>query len=603
MNVLGIHYGHDANVSYVKDGKCLFSISEERLSRVKFDKRWPQESLNYVMKEFNLSGEDIDYVAIIGKKKKIDTAGGSLKNYYNKFSYKSNFLIKILSVIINIVDNIFKFLNIRKKIVNKLIKKKLFKIGIDYNKVIFLDHHFCHAVGAFHASEFKKSLIITCDGKGDDKSHKSFLAHKDENGLSKLRLIAASRAIDSIGFFYSAVTQFLGFKPLRHEGKITGLAAYGEKNTQNIKSPVETSMDGFSLRNTLMKNERKSKFILFKNFIKLDFKLFFKSLINSSEIDIRYYELLLNNFLKKHFNGVSREHVARYAQDELENTISNLILNTIKMHDVENICLSGGVFANVKLNQVIKEKTNKNVFVMPGMDDGGLSIGAALYIYEIKSSLPVRENFDKIYFGPSYTEESILLNIKKFNFSFEKIENIEKKIAEKLFEEKIVGRFNESMEWGPRALGNRSILASPKDKNINQILNKRLNRTEFMPFAPIILDHKCDSYLHNYKDEFKTLEFMTMTLNVKEDKKNQIPAVTHVDNTARPQSVKKMKNESLYRVLEEYEKLSGIAALVNTSFNLHEEPIVCSPYDALRALEQGAVDYLAMGNYWIYKND
>ena len=432
MNVLGIHYGHDANVSYVKDGKCVFAISEERLSRVKFDKSWPQKSLNYVMKEFNLRGEDIDYVAIIGKKKKIDTAGGSLKNYLIKFKYKSNFLITILSVIINIFDNIFKFLNIRKKIVNKILKKNLLKFGIDYNKVIFLDHHFCHAVGAFHASEYKKSLIVTCDGKGDDKCHKTFVANKNENGFSNFKLISSSKAIDSIGFFYSAVTQFLGFKPLRHEGKITGLAAYGEKNTQDIKSPVELTFNGLSLRNTLMQNERKSRYVLFKKFIKLNPKLFFKSLINSSEIEMRYYELILKNFLKKHFTGVNRETVARYAQDELENKISNLILNTLKMHDVENICLSGGVFANVKLNQIIKEKTKKNVFVMPGMDDGGLSIGAALYIYEKKSSLPVRENFKQIYFGPSYTDESILLNIKKFNFSFEKIEKIEKKIAQKV---------------------------------------------------------------------------------------------------------------------------------------------------------------------------
>ena len=240
---------------------------------------------------------------------------------------------------------------------------------------------------------------------------------------------------------------------------------------------------------------------------------------------------------------------------------------------------------------------------MPGMDDGGLSLGAALYIYQVKSSLPVKEKFNQIYFGPRYTEESILLNIKRFNFKFEKIENIEKKIAKKLFEEKIVGRFHGSMEWGPRALGNRSILASAKNKDINQILNKRLKRTEFMPFAPIILDNKCDTYLYNYKDEDKTLEFMTMTLNVKEDIKNKIPAVTHIDNTARPQSVKKDNNKSLYQILEEYEKLSGVAVLVNTSFNLHEEPIVCSPFDALRALEQGAVDYLAIENYWIYKNE
>ena len=240
---------------------------------------------------------------------------------------------------------------------------------------------------------------------------------------------------------------------------------------------------------------------------------------------------------------------------------------------------------------------------MPGMDDGGLSLGAALYIYETKSGYPAKENFDNVYFGPEYSEEEILFDIKKFNFNYEKVENIEKKIAISLYEGNIIGRFNGSMEWGPRALGNRTILATPKDKNINTVLNNRLNRTEFMPFAPIIIKEKSKEYFKDYNPDFKCIEFMTITLNVKEEKINLIPAVVHVDNTARPQFVCKEKNQSLYNVLNEYQKLSNIPVLINTSFNLHEEPIVCSPNDALRAFEQGAVDFLALGNFWVYKKN
>ena len=157
------------------------------------------------------------------------------------------------------------------------------------------------------------------------------------------------------------------------------------------------------------------------------------------------------------------------------------------------------------------------------------------------------------------------------------------------------------MEWGPRALGNRSILAVSKNKNINKTLNDRLNRTEFMPFAPIILNENASEYFKNYETKIKCAEFMTMTFGVKEDKIKLIPAVVHVDNTARPQCVKKEKNKSLHNILVEYQKLSGVPVLINTSFNLHEEPIVCSPNDALRAFQQGAVDFLALGNFWVSK--
>ncbi|NMN67084.1 carbamoyltransferase [Candidatus Pelagibacter ubique] len=601
MYTIGIHYGHDSNVSLIENGKCVFAISEERLTRVKFDNRWPKESINYIFKKFNLNSENIAAVAVVGSSKQEETSGGSIENIYKKFDEQTNLFTKIYSKIINPFDNIFSFLKIRKKITINFVKKKIFKLGINEDKIFFLDHHFCHAVGAFYASNFEEALIVTCDGKGDDSCHKSFEGKKDENGLSDLKLIAKSDPIDSIGFFYSTITEFLGFKRMRHEGKITGLAAFGKKDYEKDKFPIELSLDGLSLNNNLINEKiKKSKFLLFFKFLIFDYKLFFKVLFNNAAIEGRFSQLVLKKFISNKFLKEDKTNVAKYAQIVLENTLKELIQNTLKIVKASKICLSGGVFANVKLNQKIYEITKKEIYVMPGMDDGGLSIGAGLYIFEKKLNKPIVENFENIYYGPSYDEQHIRVILNNSGFKFKKIDFIEKKIAEELAAGNIVGRFNGRMEWGPRALGNRSIFANPKNKEINTTLNKRLSRTEFMPFAPIILEEDAEDYFENY-NKFKCFEFMTMTLKVKNEKIQKIPAVVHVDNTARPQCVKKKINESLYILLKEYKKLTEIPVLINTSFNLHEEPIVCTPIDALKALERNAVDFLAIENFWVEK--
>ena len=601
MYTIGIHYGHDSNVSLIENGKCLFAISEERLTRVKFDNRWPKESINYIFEKFKLNSENIAAVAVVGSSKQEETSGGSIENIFKKFGKRTNLFIKIFSKVINPFDNIFAFLKIRKKITIKFIKKKIFELGINEEKIFFLDHHFCHAVGAFYASNFKDALIITCDGKGDDSCHKSFIGSKDENGLSNLKLIAKSDTIDSIGFFYSTITEFLGFKRMRHEGKITGLAGFGTKDYDNDKSPIGLSSNGLSLNNNLINEKiKKSKLLLYLKFLIFDHKIFFQILLNNAAIEGRFSQLTLKKFIISKFKKEEKANVAKYAQIILENTLKELIQNTLKIVKASKICLSGGVFANVKLNQKIYEITKKEIYVMPGMDDGGLSIGAGLYIYEKKLKKPIIENFENIYYGPSYDEKHILKVLNNSGFRYEKIDFIEKKIAENLASGKIVGRFNGSMEWGPRALGNRSILANAKNKEINTTLNKRLSRTEFMPFAPVILDKDAENYFENY-NKFKCFEFMTMTLKVKDEKINKIPAVVHIDNTARPQCIKKNINESLYILLQEYKKLTEIPVLINTSFNLHEEPIVCTPNDALKALERDAVDFLAIGNFWVEK--
>ena len=265
-----------------------------------------------------------------------------------------------------------------------------------------------------------------------------------------------------------------------------------------------------------------------------------------------------------------------------------------------NLALAGGVFANVKLNQKIKDLKNiKDIFVFPNMGDGGLAVGCAQLCYYNKTK-KIPKKINNVYFGYSFSDKETINTIKKNKLNFYKSKFIEKEIAEFLVKDKVVAHFNSSMEFGPRALGNRSILCSAKDPAINKTLNKKLGRTEFMPFAPIILDKFAKDYL-NINNELGNYKYMTITCYCKPLMISKAPASVHVDKTARPQIVSQKENRRLYKILSEYYKLSGVPVLINTSFNMHEEPIVFTPEDAIRAFLDGNLDYLIINNFVIQK--
>ena len=264
-----------------------------------------------------------------------------------------------------------------------------------------------------------------------------------------------------------------------------------------------------------------------------------------------------------------------------------------------NLVLAGGVFANVKLNQKIAEfKDVKKIYVFPNMGDGGLCVGGAQLAYFEKTG-KIPKKLQSMYLSNSFSERIIKKEIKKFKLNFVKPKNIEKEIAVLLAKKKVVAHFSRGMEFGPRALGNRSILCSAEDASINDTLNKRLHRTEFMPFAPILRKEDASKYLKiSNKVDYK---FMTFTLNCKKLMLKHAPAAVHVDKTARPQIISKIDNPRLYKILSEYKKLTGVPILINTSFNMHEEPIVYSPSDAIRAFLLGNLDNLVLDQFLIFK--
>ncbi|MBU1201221.1 MAG: hypothetical protein KKA51_01860 [Nanoarchaeota archaeon] len=510
-------------------GQILFALNEERVSRKKLTSKYPKLSKEITELHFK-------------KKAKIITAG-----YFNHFGISENLYQAYYS------DNFFSFIP-KKEIFLEIARKGIILLS----KLLFrnrVEHHLCHAASAYYTSGLKKSLIITMDAYGD--GHSTTVSVGTNN---KIKFLEKHVWGCSPAQLYARITEYLGFKSHRHEGKVTGLAAYG--------NPEKTIR-------------------VFRKLLWFD-----KKKIESARFLIRGYnkerfDELLGSF--------SREDIAAGLQKRCEEVTCKFISFWVEKTNIKDICLSGGLFANVKINQRIHELPNVNsVYVFPHMGDGGLAIGAALAYTK-----PMPTKLETIYLGPEYSDEETKKELDKNKLKYEKFENIEEEIAKLLAKGKVVARFNEKMEYGPRALGNRSILYQTTDKTVNDWLNKKLKRTEFMPFAPATLwEHKEECY-ENTKGAEHTAKYMTITFNCTEQMKKQSPGVVHIDGTARPQLVTKEDNKSFHKIIKEYHKITNIPSIINTSFNIHEEPIVMSPKDAINAYKESKLDNLAIGQYLI----
>ena len=562
MLVLGVHDGHDSGATLIKDGKILAAINEERLNRKKLYFGLPNLAIKKVFEVANVQPSEVDHVAVSGTLGMMATLGWdkdiSLKKKFYQFLGNKTSLPGSPRFA-NLQRALFK--PMRTKRVERYIKE----FGIDSDFTYF-DHHKSHAATAYWASGKDNCLVITADGSGDGLSASVYLG-KD----NQLKLVREIPTFHSLGYFYAYVTLLNGFKMFKHEGKITGLAAFGDPNKCYPLFEKYFSHNKGNLVNNL-------------------------GLIGHGALDR----------LKKDLEQYKKEDWAAAVQKRLEDVMCQHVSYWLKELNVSDVVTAGGIFANVKLNQRIAELPGvTSFFVYPNMGDGGLATGAALNFTSEhmlnKGSGLKPFVLNDVYFGPGFSNEDIEKAIEEMNMKGGFVQDIEKYTAELVAEKNIVGHFNGRMEYGPRALGNRSVLVDPTDRTINDWLNKRLSRTEFMPFAPSCLDTGAPVLFKDYKKDDYPSKFMTITFDCLKPC-HKAEAVVHVDNTARPQVVTKAQNLRYYNILKNYEKITGLPLFVNTSFNIHEEPIVCTPQDAIKSLQKGCVDYLVMGN-WVVKND
>lgn len=582
MAILGISFSHDGSIAVLDDsGKLLFAIGEERLNRVKSYIGFPFKGLAYIIENKIVDPQNITDVVVPLEQfnhKAKETIAFCLtenKTYYDLQNdpRPQNFFID---------DDAYLKISNDMEMKNYIIQKitsLLEQHGI-HAKITFIDHHLAHAACAYYSSGKNRALAITMDGEGDGKSATVNIC---DNG--KIETISSTDIYNSAGYLYSAVTVKCGFKMSRHEGKITGLAAYGnyqptrecfEKHVTVEEGKLKfNNQRAYSLKNRVL-----AKIL---NAFGYDYKIGGREIIERC-------------------GTLSHEDLSAAVQHLLENKISEIASYWVKKTGIRDIVVAGGVFANVKFNQRISEIPEvETLYVFPDMGDGGNAYGAAAYLYyQHNPFIPSEAQFSNVYFGPEFDNEYILAMLEKHqeNVEFRFSENVAQETAKLVADNKIVGWFQGRMEYGPRALGNRSIIASPVDQTINKWLNDRMRRTEFMPFAPSCLYEYAEELFDITKESFKfPANFMTITFDMKDKWAKKAPAVAHVDQTARPQLVTKEANPKYHALLTEYNALTGLPLFINTSFNIHEEPIVCKPEEGLYSLLHGVIDYFVCGDY------
>lgn len=602
MIVLGIHFGHDSSASLIVDGQLVGCVEEERLVRIKQVRKFPTEAIRFLLDKAAVQPGQVDAVAVAGVLMPVELPVHALKTRTGKGGKGNDLAFRALMLGAGLTGwGVFRNALFNEGKFGRILMRAISECGLDPDKVSFHEHHACHGASAYYCSPFDDAWVFTLDGKGDLSSGGVFRGKG--NTLETVRLIDH---VHSIGQMYAAVTQYLGYRPNRHEGKITGLAAFAEPPTElldAVEGLVDIRPDGDIVRSDFgggavspfsVSNENlKETLVVLANHPR------------NLPYEKAYLQFL--KFLERHAATASPEQVASTIQTACERWIVRWIDAVLKHEGVKktDICLAGGIFANVKINQRIRDQVDAvdNLFVQPAMGDDGESLGAALLRHAAEEGATRVAPMRTVYYGPEFGRDAILQALEKARaaggVTFEEASDVEAEIGRMLHEGKVIGRFNGGLEWGPRALGNRSILIRPTDKSINDTMNKRLNRTEFMPFAPSVLDYRAKDYFVGYDDRHIAAEFMTITYDVFPEKIAEIEAVVHVDGTARPQVVREDTNASYHKILREYERHSGIGCVVNTSFNIHEEPIVATPEDALRALRMGSVDVLAIGGFLV----
>lgn len=556
MIVLGISYLETASACILKDGEVIAAISEERLNRVKMWNGIPVKSIQYLFEMTGITIDDVDVVATHGAAPETPDEGP----YYDKIDQIKRAKIADKQTA-DQIDRILARLEHDKDVFKNRTPKYLQEIkeicGEKGLKVY--PHHKTHAACAYFGSGWRDATVLTADGWGEDGAG---TVYHCEDG--QMTLVSSSQTFNSLGYFYGSITNALGFKPHRHEGKILGLAAYCKepKSLEKISKMIDydPEIKGFNGR---MEN--------------------------------RYVPHFENPYLDEIVNEYSREDICGSAQITLEKTIMAW-LDDLEGENLK-IGLAGGVFANVVVNQrILDHEKVAEIFVYPHMGDGGLCVGAAYQAYFDQTG-ESPSPCESALLGPSFTENEIESELIRYGLKYSREDDITEVISDLLSKGNVIARFHGRMEFGPRALGSRSILYQCSEPEVNNWLNKKLKRSEFMPFAPVTLLEDCSEYYLGFEGGEKAASFMTTTFCCTQKMKEESPAAVHVDGTARPQLVTEVGNSDLYNIIKKYKAKTGLSSIINTSFNMHEEPIVCSPDDGIRAFLDSKIEYLAIENF------
>lgn len=556
MNVLGIGYQglHDSSACLIRDGELLFAVAEERLSRVKHDSGFPARSIKACLDYAGLGPDDLDYVCF-GWSQPWREYLHDLKNIPRLYS----------DMHMALLDKTYRFLLTSWHRGGMRLLERHF--GTTKAKVKFVQHHLAHAISAYAFSGFREATVAVMDGSGAWES--TSVWYGADGQLEPVTVILEP---NSIGHFYLQFTKYLGFQ-FGDEWKVMGLAPYGQQ--------------GISLRP-------------FIHFDDEPYRVNPRRLVGMADWDVSGIEEILGprRVPESPIEGRYKD-IAFAVQEACERAMLNVVRWSVDKTGCRNLCLAGGVALNSKANgKILHSGLVDDIFIQPAADDEGTALGAALAAYlETEGRLPLATLRD-VYFGDEYSDAEIQQTLKRYKVPFTRLGSPAQTVAELLADGKIVGYFQGRMEFGPRALGSRSILADCRDHQMKDKVNDCVKFREWWrPFAPSLLAEAASDYLEYAYDS----PFMILTFPVKPGKTHIIPAVTHVDGTTRPQTVKRDTNPAYWQIIKEFEKRTGVPVIMNTSFNLRGEPIVRTPTDAIRTFFSSGMDALVMGDYLVTK--
>jgi carbamoyltransferase len=593
-SVLGISaFYHDSAAAIIKDGKIIGAAQEERFTRKKHDACYPKNAINYVLKEAGLKLSEVDHIVFYEKpflkfERLLETYVGFSPRGFRSFS---------MSMPLWLSEKLF-----QKKLLFEALKEQDNNFH-DIKKINFSEHHLSHAASAFFSSPYDEAIILTLDGVGEWATTTVSLGKNN-----KINILKEIHFPHSLGLLYSAFTYFLGFKVNSGEYKVMGLAPYGEPSFKDIilDNLIDVKKDGSFRLNMNYFNYATGLTMTNNKFAKL---------FNMERREPENKLLQIHMDIAASIQAVTEEIVLK---------ITRFLYNEYK---IENLCMAGGVALNCVANgKISKDGLFKNIWIQPASGDAGGALGAAqaFYYQELNNKREIlkTDSMKGSYLGPQFTDDEVESELKNCGANYKKLnlDQIIKDTAKALSEEKAVGWFQGRMEFGPRSLGNRSIIADPRSDNMQKNLNLKVKyRESFRPFAPAVLFEKVSEWFEINSEspymlfvaDVKKTKQIQMTneeknffgidkLNIK---RSSIPSVTHIDYSARIQTVHKETNLMFYKLIEEFERITKYPVLVNTSFNVRGEPIVCTATDAFNCFMGTDLDVLVCNNFILYKEN
>lgn len=592
MYILGTSFFyHDSAAALIQDGQLIAAADEERFSRIKHDSGFPERAIAFCLQQAGITANDLDHVVFYEKpltkfERILMTSLGTFPRSWQSFS----------EAMVAWFD--------QKLWIKSLLAEK---VGVPEDRVLFTDHHMSHAASALFCSPFEEAAILTVDGVGEwtTTTLGRGRASWTDGGQNEIVLFAEQRFPHSIGLLYSAFTAFLGFQVNEGEYKVMGMAPYGEpryldKVYQTFKVENDGSfrldMDYFSYHYSATQSFG-SKFVRLFGEPRVPESDFF-TVDTDPGIDARNPAVVKNQYYAD---------VAASIQRATEDVLLKMVNHLHEKTGLKKLCMAGGVALNSVANgRILRETPFEEVFIQPAAGDSGGALGAALYVYHVLLKQPRRFVMEHAYWGQGYTPDEIKTFLDSNGIAYRYVQDDSElcaQIAAEIEQGKVIGWFQGRFEWGPRALGNRSILADPRRADMKAIVNAKIKfREPFRPFAPVVLEeHAAELYGVDEPERHYPPRYMLMVFDVPPERQHITPATTHQGGTSRIQTVRREWNPCYYDLVKAFGERTGVPVLLNTSFNLRGEPIVSSPADAFRTFSNSGIDTLMLDHFVVHK--